>query len=313
MPDEVIEVAAPAPAPAAAPAAAPVPAVAAPAAAPVSPPAATAPVSPPADTVDTAGKWPTNWREDYSKEDAKKLEKLQRYASPEAALDAMFAAQHKLSSGELKPVLKKDATPEQVAEWRKAHDVPETPGKYELKGVSIDDNEKPMFEELFKTGFEANMSNGQMASIAKTWGTIREKAFEIQAEKDKALAVTAEDSLRAEWGTEYTRNKNLIHALFDGQGSAKLKDAFLTGRLADGTPIGSSPAALKMLLGVAMVANPAGVVVSGGGANSMQSVEDEIAKIQKVMREDRPAYNRDVKMQQRLMDLNAAQLKLKGR
>lgn len=294
-------VAAPAAAPAAAPVAAPAPAAAAPA--PVAAPAAPA--------ADTAGKWPTNWREDYSKEDAKKLEKLQRYASPEAALDAMFAAQQRISSGELKPVLKKDATPEQKAEWRKAHDVPETPGKYELKGVAIDDAEKPMFEELFKSGHESDMSNGQMASIAKTWGTIREKAFEAQAQKDRELAVTGEDALRAEWGTEYTRNKNLINGMMDSLAPGKLKDQFMTGRLADGTPVGSSPAALKMLLGLALVANPTGVIVPGGGANSAEVIDDEIKAIEKTM--GTKAYINDEAKQERYRALIDARSKMKGR
>lgn len=256
----------------------------------VAPPAApaAAPAAPNPD--DKAGIWPTAWRETYSKEDAKKLEKLQRYASPEAAFDALFAAQQKISSGELKPVLRKDATPEQLADWRKAHGVPETPGKYELKGIAIDEAEKPMFEAIFKAAHETNQNHDQVTAIAKTWGEVKRQAFEAQAVSDQAVAKTSEDALRAEWGPEYRRNVNLINGLLDGTGSAAMKEKLLTGRLADGTPIGSSPEALKMLLGLALKDNPTGVVVPGGHANVGQAVEDEIASIEKLMRTDKKAY-----------------------
>lgn len=279
----------------------------------VAPPAA-APAAPTEPSIDDkAGAWPTDWRERYSKEDAKKLEKLQRYGSPEAALDAMFAAQHKLSSGELKPVLKKDASPEELTKWREAHGVPETPGKYELKGIAIDDAEKPMFEELFKAGHETNQSHDQMTATAKAWSVIKQRAFEKQAEQDSELKSTAEDKLRAEWGPEFKRNMNLITGLLDGNASPQIKEKLLNGRLADGTPIGSSPDALKMLLGLALINNPTGVVVPGGNANVGQVVEDEIKSIESLMRTDRKKYNADLKMQERYRGLLEAKAKMDGR
>lgn len=238
---------------------------------------------------------------------------MQRFGSPEAAFDSLFAAEQKIRSGELKPVLRKDATPEQLAEWRKAHDVPQTPDQYALKGVAIEDAEKPMFEALFKAAHETNQSNEQVAAIAKTWGEIKQKAFEAQAIQDGATAKASEDALRAEWGPEYRRNINLIHGLLDGSASPQIKDRLLGGRLADGTPIGSSPEALKVLLGLALVQNPTGVVVPGGHASVLQSVEDELATIQKVMRENRKAYDKDEKMQERMRYLIDAQSKMKPR
>jgi len=81
-----------------------------------------------------------------------------------------------------------------------------------------------------------------------------------------------------------------------------MRDKLLRGRLADGTPIGSSPEVLRFLVGLAREKNPAGVVVPSGVATA-QSVSDEIQKIEKVMRDDRAAYNRDEKMQARYRQL----------
>ena len=58
--------------------------------------------------------WGEDWRDKVAKGDAKKLSRLGRYASPEAVVDALIAAQNRISSGDLKPTLKKDATPEQI-------------------------------------------------------------------------------------------------------------------------------------------------------------------------------------------------------
>ena len=85
------------------------------------------------------------------------------------------------------------------------------------------------------------------------------------------------------------------------------------GRLADGTPIGSSPDALKFLVGLALIQNPTGVVVPGSEANPMKGVEEELAKIDQTMKTNRAAYNKDEKMQARYRELLVAKEKLKPR
>jgi hypothetical protein len=92
-----------------------------------------------------------------------------------------------------------------------------------------------------------------------------------------------------------------------------LKDKLLNGRLADGTPIGSSPEMLKFLVGLALIQNPSGVVVPGSEADPMKGVEGEIEKIEKTMRENRKAYNLDEPMQARYRQLLEAREKLKPR
>jgi len=43
--------------------------------------------------------------------------------------------------------------------------------------------------------------------------------------------------------------------------------------------------------------------VPGAGANAGQAIADEIATIERTMRENRPAYNRDERMQARYRQL----------
>lgn len=305
--------AAPAAAPVAAPAAAPAPAALAPAPAPVaSAPAAGPAAAPAAD--DGKSYWPADWRKTVSKDDAKVLARLDRYASPEAAMHALIAAQNKISSGELKPTLGKDAKPEEVAEYRKAMGIPESADKYDLgNDLALDDDDKATAAELLKAAHATNQTPEQVRATLKAIKALQQTSEETRFESDKKLIQQGEDTLRTEWGPEYRRNLNLIHGLLDGAASPGLKDAFFKSRLPDGTPIGSSPEMLKLMVSLALVQNPTGVVVPGSEANPMKGIGDEITAIEKTMRENRSAYNKDEKMQERYRQLLDAREKIKPR
>lgn len=301
--------AAPAP-PAASPPAASSPAAPAPPVA--SPPAASPP--PPADDAGSKGSWRDDWRETMAKGDAKVLGRLQRYASPEALSDALIAAQNRISSGDLKPVLKKDATPEQVAEWRSANGVPETPDKYDLgKDIKLTDQGKAFMERYLPIAHAANMTPEQVKANLGFIAEMNKGEAQQRATRDVELEESGEEALRAEWGGEYKRNITFIHNLLDGAATPEFKNKLLGGRLADGTPIGSDPAALRFLMGLALVQNPTGTLVPGFNNNPAQGVEEEIAKIETLMKTDRAAYNKDEKAQARLRELYGAREKLAPR
>jgi len=76
-------------------------------------------------------------------------------------------------------------------------------------------------------------------------------------------------------------------------------------------PVGSSPAALKLLLGLALMENPAGALVPAGAGPS--GISDEIAQIEKFMNTNRAAYNKDERMQARYRDLIDAREKVESR
>lgn len=242
------------------------------------------------------------------------LARLDRYASPEAAMHALIAAQNKISSGELKPVLSKDAKPEEITEYRKTMGIPETPDKYDLgSDLQLDDDDKSTAAELLKAAHATNQTPDQVKATLKAIKTLQQSSSEARFESDKQLIQQGEDTLRAEWGPEYRRNINLIHGLLDGAASPEIKDAFFKSRLPDGKPIGSSPEMLKLLVSLALVQNPTGVVVPGSEANPQKGVADEITAIEKTMRENRGAYNKDEKMQERYRQLLDAREKMKPR
>lgn len=296
--------AAPSPSPAAASAPA---APAAPAASPAASPAAAPGVE------ETKAAWPDNWRETVSKGDAKILKRMERYASPEALADALVAAQNRISSGELKPVLAKNATPEQIAEWRAANGVPETADKYDLGSAKVSEAGKAFLEKYLPIAHAANMTPEQVKANLSFIAQVNKDESDARALNDRQVQDDGEEVLRAEWGTEFKRNVNFIHNLLDGAATPAFKDKFLGGRLADGTPIGSDPESLRFLMQLALVQNPTGTLVPGYNANPAQGVDEELAKIDKMMRTDRKAYDKDEKVQARYRELLEAREKLKAR
>lgn len=245
--------------------------------------------------------WPADWREKAAAGDTKKLQRLSRYASPQAIADALIAAQNKIASGELKAALGKDAKPEEVAAYREAHGIPEEPGKYDLAGLEIEAAEKPAIDKFLAAAHGVHMTPDQVRASLDAYTKISEEAKNTRLTQDNEAKEKAEDALRSEWGSEFRTNLNLITNLLDTAPQG-LRENLLHGRLADGTPIGSSPEALKFLVGIAREKNPSGVVVPSGVATE-SSVADEISKIEKAMRENRAAYNRDEKMQARYRQL----------
>jgi hypothetical protein len=89
-------------------------------------------------------------------------------------------------------------------------------------------------------------------------------------------------------------------------------DQLKGARLANGTMLLNNPHAMKWLVDVSRQFNPAGVVIPGGG-NMQQSVVDELGAIDKLMAENRTAYNKDEAKQARYRELLGAYTKLTGK
>lgn len=258
--------------------------------------------------------WPDNWRELYAGADEKKLQRLSRYASPSAAFDAMLAAQSKISAGEMKSTVPfpDKGTPEEQNAWRKEHGVPEAPDKYDLNfgdGLVIGDEDQPIVKSFLTAAHGAHMPAETAKAALKWYIEERDRMAEAQYQQDVAFKTESEDALRAEWGQDFTRNRNLIKNLL-ASAPEGLAERLMQGRLSDGKPIGSDPAALKWLIGLSLELNPTGTVLPAGGGDRGAVVDDEISQIEKFMRENRQAYNKDEKKQARLRDLYTMRDKL---
>lgn len=243
---------------------------------------------------------------------AQRLKQLERYGSPVDVWNKAVALEGKLTAGELKPTLPKNASAEVLAEYRKAHGIPDKADGYDIKEIKLDDADKPLVSQVMAAAHAVNAPPEAVKAMVGVWPKLKEAAVQRQHELDVQAKERGEDALRTEWGGEFRRNISLVHQLLDRTGDATLKDQLLGGRLADGTVIGSSPAALKLLLGVALQTNPTGVVLPGGGGDPIAATADRIAAIEKIMRTDRNAYNKDEKMQDEYRRLIEARESMKA-
>lgn len=253
-------------------------------------------------------KWPESWRQDYAGEDADKLEKLGRYASPNAAFDGLFAANQKIVSGEYKRAAEfpEKGTDEEKSAWRTAQGIPEAPDKYDLG--EVDENLKA---SVAQRAFESNLPP-QVAKTFVDWHTEQlEAEKEALAEADLAANETTEDELRSEWGNEYRTNINKINGLLDTAPEG-VRDDILGARLASGKPLGSDSNALKFLIDLALIQNPTTTLVPDGG-NMADSIQDEILSLEGMMGNPSSEYRKGTKsekLQARYRELISARDKV---
>lgn len=279
--------AAPAPAPAApAPSpAAPSPAPAAPAPSPAAPapsPAAPSPSPAPAPAAEVKATWPENWRDEMAAGDEKVRKQLDRYASPKDVSTALRALQTKLSSGELKSTLPKDAKPEDIARWREENGIPAKPEEYKLPdGLVVGDADKPMVEGFLQRMHAKNAPPELVQEGIAYFYELQEAQAAKIAEADVSHKQEVEDTLRAEWGGEYRGNVNSIKAMLESAPGG-IADIILSARSADGRALANQPAFMQWLAGTARELNPVATVVPAGG-DQMGAISDEITKIEKLM------------------------------
>ena len=262
------------------------------------------------------------WRKAMAGEDEKELKQVERYASPADVWKKARALETRLSSGELRSTLPKDATPEQITAWRAENGIPVAPDKYALKlrdGLVVGEEDKPIVDGFLKAIHSQNLNDAQVSAAVDWYYDEQERQTEARSNMDRDLAKKAEDELRLEWQGDYRRNESMIQNLLAGAPEG-LKDQLMGGRLADGTPIMASPAAKRFFAQLAREINPAGTVVPSGGANVEGSIDDEIAKLTKLAGDRSSDYwkgaldtNGETKHQKRLRELNEAKAGLEER
>lgn len=248
------------------------------------------------------GYWPDDWLAKVSKGDEKISKQLGRYQSPEALAEAHIALRRRMDSGEFKTALPKDAKPEELAAWRKDNGIPETPDKYDLKDLKIDDTDKPLVDGFVKRAHELNMAPEHVKATLEYRAQERTRLAEERATKDEDQRVKTLDSLNQEWGGSFRRNVNLVNGMLD-RFPADVKEALKSARMPDGTAIFNDPSVLKGFVAMALEANPAGVIVPAGGGEPGKVALDEYQELQKFMREDRNGYLKDNNKQARMREL----------
>lgn len=254
------------------------------------------------------GVWPEDWLTRVSKGDEKAAKQLGRYASPEAMAEAHLALKRRMDSGEFKAVLPKNATEADLKAWRADNGIPEKADGYDLKGVKIGADEKPVVDALLQQAHAANYTPEQTRAAVDFYQKNRQQKIQQRLEKDETERSAALDALASEWGGSFARNKNLIGnvlSIFP----EKVRESVMSARLPDGTLLFNNVDAIRGFVAMELRNNPAGIVVPAGDGELGKSMLDEYNAILKVKNEDRTKYNKDKTMNAREQVLIEAMIK----
>jgi hypothetical protein len=255
------------------------------------------------------GYWPEDWRERYvdklkdkdgkpldddSKE--KMMKRLSRYSSPRAAMDAMINAQNKIASGKLIKMPGKDATPEEIAEYRKEAGIPEDAKGYDLSlsdGLVVGEEDKEMVDSFLSVAHDKNFTQDQVSAGLNWFYQNQEAELAKRHEADMAHRAAVEEELRAEWGQEYQANRNLMANYFDSDFEEGVADLIVGARLADGTPLANHPDIVRGFVAKARAANPMAALVPGSGTKQHDQMIAEIEALEKKMGTEGALKGRD--------------------
>lgn len=252
-----------------------------------------------------------DWRARLAGGDEKLLGYLGRYQSERAFVEAAKKDREALRARQAHR-LADNPTGEELAEYRRQHGVPDTPEGYLAllpDGLVVGDDDRPYVDRFLAEMHALHAPPALTGAALDAYYAIVEDQAAARSEMEAEARAESTEILRAEWGADYKRNLNAMHAHLDTL-PEPVAEAFRFGRHADGVPLGYDAEVLKWLAGLALEANPLSTVVPGGGAGRASAVADEIAAIEGVMRRDRAAYNGDEGMQARYRELLSARERL---
>ena len=273
--------------------------------APVTPPAPTTvasqavatPVAQPSQPLAPAD-WPSDWRQKIAGADPEALKTIERFASPLDLWKSYTHARAKISAGETMVRLPENASPEQIAEYRKAIGIPEKPEDYKIElpnGLVFSEADKPLVES-FKQAAHANNLDPKSVNQILAWYTDQQQITQSQRnDLDESNRAKVEEDLRREWGPEYKtadgqngKNLNAIANLFSDAPEG-LFDQILSARDAEGMLLGDNPNFIKWAASLGREIYPTATLIPFG-ADAAKGVLDRKAEIESLMGNSKSEY-----------------------
>lgn len=261
--------------------------------------------------------WPDDWRAKIAGEDAKELARLQRMNSPADLYKSYRALEAKLAekAGPKSLAPPENATPEQMAAWRKDMGLPETAEGYVPQlpeGVVLGEADKPLVDAFREVAYKANMTPTQFNEALKWYYGEIDAMTAKQSDLDRSFRMQSEDNLRAEFGPEYRANLTAVNntlSLFFGDNANEI----LAARTPSGKMLGDSPEFIKSMALLARELNPAMPHIPVGNGTPSQAIGSRISEIEKMMADRNSDYWRDEKIQAEYRDLVEAREKYGAR
>jgi hypothetical protein len=274
-----------------------------------------------------APDWPDDWRQKAAShtvgktegpEYDKEVKRLQRITSPAEMYKSYRNLEAKLAQGPAAPSpFPAEGSDDEKKAWRTERGIPETPADY-LKDAKFDDGlvigeeDRPQIDAFLAEMHSTNADPKTVKTALNAYYKMREQQVQEQAQRDEQDRNSSRDTLRDEFGRDYTRYLGAVQGLLS-DAPDDVRQNLLGARLGNGVALGNDPATIRWLTKLAVDINPSATVVPGGGANSAQTIDGEIAAIETRMKTDRAGYFGDKAAQDRYDELLKAREGMKRR
>ena len=255
-----------------------------------------------------------NWRDAFVPEDdpdGAVAKQMERFNAPADYGTSFREAQATLSSSKQAVPLGADATDEDKTHFRTTNELPLEVGDYFKNmpdGIILGEKDLAVAEVFMEVLHGDYIPAATGHKLIAASNKMEEEAQAAEAEMDTAHNKETTVELRAEWGGDYRAKINHLEAWMGKIFGTESKDQLLHGRYQDGRGFMNDPNVLKALSDLAWKDDPMAPIISTG-TTPVTALNDEIAEILNVMRTDRPRYNKDQKMQNRLLELNDIKLR----
>ena len=247
-----------------------------------------------------------NWRDDFAGDDDKFKTTLERYNTAADLGNAFREQKATISAGKFREPLAEEATEDDIKAYREANGIPmEAKGYMENlpEGLVVGEEDQEVMGDFMGVLHGMNVDPKVGHEIIKWYNGFAQSEQDAQAEMDAEQHQETEDALRTEWGADYRANINLAGAFLESNFGEEAKEQFMNGRYQDKRGFMNDPAVLQVLAGLQRKLDPVTQIHPPGGGDPVETVQEEIATINKFMREHRTEYNKDQKMQDRLGEL----------
>ena len=263
------------------------------------------------DPTPVVSKWPDDWRELLANGNQQELQRLQRIADPTGLYSSYRNLENRMNTA--KPVLSDQPTPEELAAYRKANGIPETPQGYELvlEGITLGEDDKFVLDKMFDKFHSANLDPAKVNEVVKGYFEAQEQLAAEKVELEKAYKFENENTLRQDWGGNYVANLSAVKNLLAGMG--EVGDILASAQDSEGRMLFNNADFLKAFANLAYELNPAGTVVPGSTGNQVEAIGSEIANIEAYMKSNFHEYHKNTAMKERYRSLLDARSKLHAR
>lgn len=246
-----------------------------------------------------------DWREDFAGEDDKFKSQLDRYATPADFGQSWREQRATISDGKYSKPPGEGSTDDDIKAYREANGIPlESVGYMDNlpEGMVVGDDDKEIMADFMGALHSVNADPAIAHKAIEWYNKFAEEQQDVIAETDAGHHQETEDKLRQEWGSDYRANINLVGALLESSFGAEAKEQLLNGRFQDGRGFMNDPGVLAGFADISRKLNPLTQMTPPGG-DAQKTLNDEIAELEKYMKDKRTEYFKDQPAQDRLQQL----------